>query len=321
MEDDRCGVLAIVTTNVPTSTSASTAKSASASGASAASRTPAALTGVLYEPERQPIERGDERLVVAANRPATIPQPPERLDEIGEASAVDDEWRDRQDDRRDDRGHRRGPVAPGDKIQNQERGEDLQGRGNADKDPCGRRKPERHLPRRRGNQRQQQRIHVLMLEVGQCREQDRGKRRKEHRQPWSLWLAGAVTNGVQGFQAEPDTKAEARKIQRVPKDLRREWTPSGDRRKRRKEHRLERWADEAVGGAAPLVERLGVQEPPASLEKDRRIPAFIDGVDCRKNREEQREEEQDETGHERRSVRSLTAHLRQGYGGHPSRES
>ena len=60
-----------------------------------------------------------------------------------------------------------------------------------------------------------------MLEVGQRREQDRGKRRKEHRQPRSLWLPGAVTNGVQGLQAEPDTEAEARKVQRVPKDLRR----------------------------------------------------------------------------------------------------
>ena len=75
----------------------------------------------------------------------------------------------------------------------------------------------------------------------------------------------------------------------MPEESCRHRAPGGDRRERRKEERLEGRTDEAIGGAAAGVERLGVQKAPAALEEDRRIAAFVEGVDRADDREEHRE--------------------------------
>ena len=76
----------------------------------------------------------------------------------------------------------------------------------------------------------------------------------------------------------------------MPEESCRHRTPGGDRRERRKEERLERRADESVGGAAAGVERFGVEKAPPALEENRRVAAFVDGVDGADDGEEQREE-------------------------------
>ena len=74
----------------------------------------------------------------------------------------------------------------------------------------------------------------------------------------------------------------------MPEEFCRHRTPGGDGRERRKEERLKRRADEAIGGAAAGVERLGVEETAAALEEDGRIAALVEGVRGAEDREENR---------------------------------
>jgi hypothetical protein len=64
----------------------------------------------------------------------------------------------------------------------------------------------------------------------------------------------------------------------VPEKLGRDRASGCHRRERRKEHRLERRPDEAVGRAAALIERLGMEEAPPALEEDCRIAALVESV-------------------------------------------
>ena len=174
-------------------------------------------------------------------------------------------------------------------IENQERRKCFQCRCRTDEhagDDC---RTQRQLPGCAGEQGQQQRVHVLVLEVGLRGQQNRDERREEHREPGTGGETHSDAYGIPRLHAQPHTSAETHEVERVPEESCRHRAPGGDRRERRKEERLEWRTDEAIGSAAAGVERLGVEKAPAALEEDRGVAAFVDGVDRADDREEQRE--------------------------------
>ncbi len=129
-----------------------------------------------------------------------------------------------------------------------------------------------------------------MLEVRLEREQNRGERREEHRQPGQFCEPEPGARGIPGLETPPHAQRETGQVQRVPEEPGSNRADGIDGGKWREERGLERRADEAIGRAAPGVQRFDSEEPASTLEEDRGVAAFVDGVARAQNGEEDREE-------------------------------
>ena len=129
-----------------------------------------------------------------------------------------------------------------------------------------------------------------MLEVGLEREQNRGERREEHRQPGQFGEPEPAARGVPGLDTAPHAQRETGEVQRVPQEPCSHRTDGIEGCKRREERGLKRRTDEAVSSAATGIQRLGSEEPASTLEEDRGIAALVDGVSRAQHGEEDREE-------------------------------